>query len=92
MQLDSASAMYIAQNWGRRTYDNSWVVSIARYDDTMMRAQDRLIRSRSAIVRANAGRILRFSSGYRYARFLLAAPISVIESLCAHPSIGGNNG
>lgn len=79
-------AMTSANNYGRRFYRDS-IVRIDRFESERESALQRLRRSRSAIVREAANRLVSFNRVYRYYRYLNTAPMREIELLAQHDCI-----
>ena len=79
-------AMTSANNYGRRFYRDS-IVRIDRFEREKEAALQRLRRSRSAIVRESANRLVSFNRVYRYYRYLNTAPMREIELLAQHDCI-----
>jgi hypothetical protein len=84
-------AMTAANKYGRRFYRGS-IVRIERYESEKEIALQRLRRSRSEIVREAANRLVAFNGGYRYYRYLNAAPMREIELLAQHGCIKAKGG
>ena len=84
-------AMTRANNYGRKFYKGS-IVRIDRVDTEAWRAWNRCRKSRSAIVREAADRLVKFNKVYRYYRYLNNAPMREIELLAQHGCIAKKGG
>ena len=96
MQNDSQDiliedAMTAANNYGRRFYQDS-IVRCDRFEREKEAALQRLRKSRSAIVREAANRLVAFNRVYRYYRYLNTAPMREIELLAQHGCIKAKGG
>jgi hypothetical protein len=86
MTIDPEMALSRARNYGRQ-FHRGRMIQIIRVDDERCRALDRLIKSRSRLVRQMAIRIMALDNAYRYYRYLNTAQMSEIEALAQHPTV-----
>lgn len=81
--------MDAANSWGRATYSDGSLVSFSELESARHRAWQRCSRARDVEVRRLANRIVRWSSSYRFARWVLAAPAAELAAFARHPAVGG---